>query len=309
MTDFSDPRLQAWLKIIDARKREAIQDAAIRQLDGAQSLAEMVINARGLDLERIVDEWFRRLQFTSIGTVDLANPGNSALTAALRQDIDAEAERLALEMTMGLSETARDYIRIAGKMWVDASAGKAVMAQSLAESVKRVKRLTESQADELFNRLQAAALTGGNKDDIVAAVADITGRTKGQAGQVVHDSLFSGARQADLANGNAAEAEYYHMMGPVDDRITQICYEHVGMILSREDWLAVDPLVFLYGLHHRCRHKWVAITGIRLDQLRAKGWTEGERLIRNTAAQKTIIQISEQHGGNVQAWFDSRKSA
>ena len=73
-----------------------------------------------------------------------------------------------------------------------------------------------------------------------------------------------------------AEYDDFRFTGPDDERISDICKEHLGVIMSRDEWLELDPEVFSYGLHYNCRHRLYPIKEEWLttpEEL--QGWEDG----------------------------------
>jgi SPP1 gp7 family putative phage head morphogenesis protein len=132
---------------------------------------------------------------------------------------------------------------------------------ALFNSKVQIQGLLEDGVKEV-NRIIAKAMVTGKPLDEIAAQIQETVTIDGdvidmnRADLIARNELFSAYRQESFRIADDAGYDLFEMTGPVDKRISEICFDNVGKIMSAEDWETLDPDVFSYGLHINCRHAW-----------------------------------------------------
>jgi len=110
----------------------------------------------------------------------------------------------------------------------------------------------------------------GTKADLIKKLMDSDGllptsrmTRKTRAGWEARNELIRISRETNAIKDR--NEKYFRMAGPVDSRASKLCLRHVGRILSRKEWLKINPRTFSTGLHWACRHRWYAIKKEWLD--------------------------------------------
>lgn len=239
------------MRLLELSKIRAAQHGVADAIDSSIATTQKQTRKIVTGLRSELLDAMAGLKYTDLGAIDPLAPENAQILALLRSRLDAAAAQMSAAQAGSLGIGMKEVASAAADIWAEAGKARAIMLSSLQTSIDRVKRVNDAGMSELFQVFQDAMLNGtATRQRMQEIVAEITDRTVGQAGQLVHDISFGSYRQASLADGNALEAERYYMGGPIDDRITEICYEHVGKSLTKAEWLRINPNVFLWGLHY-----------------------------------------------------------
>ena len=83
--------------------------------------------------------------------------------------------------------------------------------------------------------------------------------SEGRLSLIAHSELFKVYRTAQKDMASRMGVKYYQMEGPIDTHISMICRDYIGRVLTEKEWLGVEPMVFIYGLHPHCRHRWIPV--------------------------------------------------
>lgn len=103
-------------------------------------------------------------------------------------------------------------------------------------------------------------------DDMLGA-EEKSGRLARFANTYMNTAFVSLGRAVDMEiyekiGGKEPDAEYI-MVGPVDNKTSEICLEHVGSTKTKEEWEelgnSLGEDVFASGLHWNCRHRWLLV--------------------------------------------------
>lgn len=126
----------------------------------------------------------------------------------------------------------------------------------------KIKNLLQEGVSLLNEQISSALITGASPREISQIVKDTMVLKDGaavpawRAEMIARNEPFAAYRQSARAVAEAEGIELFQMRGPVDNRTSAICLQHVGMIRTAEEWEEVNELVFRYGLHPNCRHSW-----------------------------------------------------
>jgi len=308
MTD--ERKIRAAIKALKVREVESIVGSVESILDRSTEEARAIVTKETTALQGRLDQFLARITFDRFGNADPTNPQNVLLLNALKTDLEAYSATMAAGINSSMAMGLGKAIKASAKLWVDSAKPAMVVRQGMAVGVGKIKGISDKAARDVFDAFNNSLMTGTVKRaDLAERIGEIVGRSEGQAAQLVHDISFGGYRQANLAAGNEAGADLYMMTGAMDDRITQICFRHLGQIKTRAEWLAINANVFLWGLHHRCRHAWIAVDKRTYAKLNKSGAIEGERLLYSNDARRQIKTIEEEYGGDVRAWFKATRRA
>lgn len=222
------------------------EDEAARIVQGAVREAYGAMYAyvnRKLAEGATVDAAF--MQSTQLSLEQISAQYGSEIVEARLADILAQAamdgaEDTGVKGALGLLDmTAVDIALHNAEVHIKdiTDAGVKVVSETITNAMITGKSLTETS--EL---LRVGLLENGL--DIAEARADMIARNE----------TFSVYRQAGKSVADAVGATSFKLSGPVDDRTSEICLEYVGKTMTQDDWEAVEPLAFVYGLHVNCRH-------------------------------------------------------
>lgn len=227
--DQAAAKVISWIDEALAEFRALAVNAAAR---GLESRADMVNLTN--ELERLRAEFAADLMEGNYGET-LARAGVSAI-----KDIGASLtamSRAQIEVALYNAEIhVKDLL----------SPGVKVVQETIANAVITGKDPREISA------ILRERLTLGEEG---AAIS------KARADQIARGELVSVYRQASRAAAEEEGFRLYRMTGPLDDRTTTICREYLGQEKTAAEWEEIEPLIFMYGLHHNCRHSWDPVAG------------------------------------------------
>jgi len=133
----------------------------------------------------------------------------------------------------------------------------------------------------------------GTKADLINKLMDSDGllptsrmTRKTRAGWQARNELIRISRETNAIKDR--DEKFFRMAGPVDSRASKLCLRHVGRILSRKEWLKINPRTFNEGLHFSCRHKWYAIRKEWLDEDEQQSMNGNKRILYSKKDRKFI---------------------
>lgn len=217
-------------------------------------------------------------------------------------------ERIQGQIASALEDLAREYgIRLTNTHWgqmiiqsaklgvasVPGAAfvlSKTQINAALYNAQVKIKGLVADGAAIVNETVAGAMIRGDSLRDISQAIQErvkIEGGliNEAHADMIARNELFSVYRQTSKGAADATGVELFQMRGPMDSRTTAICREHLGQVKTAAEWIAIRPLVFIYGLHYRCRHSWDPVRDAQSPAvLRFMQWAEQQRARLKAAA-------------------------
>jgi hypothetical protein len=154
---------------------------------------------------------------------------------------------------------------------------------ALSNAGHKIKNVLAAGVSEVQDVVAAGIIRGDSLHDISVQVQQRVTVDGGVIDQVRADSIarnevFGVYRQTSKNAADAEGLDLFQMRGPVDQRTTQICRDHMGEVHTAEEWGAIRlkaggkggpssleeaiALVFQFGLHYGCRHSFDAVRSV-----------------------------------------------
>jgi len=195
----------------------------------------------------------------------------------LAQSGREDARRALEQMTLALDDLAREYsLRVVqgpwGRLLVNAATlgAKSVEGASFTLSRKqidvalynssiKIKGLVAEGAAAIQEIVAGSMIKGSSLREISKSIQGRTDIGEGlidsrRADMIARNELFSVYRQTSKAAADDEGITLYQLRGPMDNRTSAICRQHVGQVKTAAEWIKIRKLVFVYGLHYQCRH-------------------------------------------------------
>lgn len=139
-------------------------------------------------------------------------------------------------------------------VWPDGGAGSGIAGDLYDLSVHHRRGLA--------NAVTRNVLGGLPRRQMVNELQELTGRTRWQAKQLVHDSSMAFARTVNAKKAEAGGFEYFEYMGDLVADSRPFCRKHLGKVYTREEIAELDNgqtgegTAFIRGGGYNCLHDW-----------------------------------------------------